>query len=409
MRLTFQSAGESHGKALVVILHGLPAGLPLTAERIDAQLARRMRGHGRGARMKIENDQAEILAGVRAGETLGSPVALLIPNRDWVHWEDVMAPGGDPDALRRRRVTRPRPGHADLAGVLKYDRLDARDILERASARETAARVAAGAAARVLLEEFGVSIGSHVVSLGGIHARRQDPLPEDLNAAADASPVRTLDPAAEAEMVARIDRAKADGDTLGGVVEVVARGVVVGLGSHVHWDRKLDGRLSGMLASIPAVKGVEIGMGFEAAERPGSEVHDEIMRDPHPPSGDRSGGFRRTRNNAGGLEGGITTGEPVVARVAMKPISTLMAPLATVDLATGRPAKAQSERSDVTAVPALGVIAEAVTALVLADAMVEKFGGDSLGEMLGNFRSYCAGLGARWESLRPPAATGKES
>jgi chorismate synthase len=404
VHLRFSTAGESHGKALVALVEGLPAGLPVSAEWVDRELVRRMQGYGRGARMKIERDHIEWLSGVRAGETLGTPVAMLIPNRDWANWEDVMAYEAEqPGELRRRRVTRPRPGHADLVGVLKYDRVDARDILERASARETTARVAAGALARRLLDEFGVEVGSHVVSLGGITAATPAELPVPLNDAADRSEVRVLDPSVEAEIIRRIDAAKKAGDTLGGEVEVVARGVVVGLGSHVSWDRKLDGRLAGMLMSIPAVKAVEIGMGVEAARRPGSQVHDPIdaaSDSPPPEPGDRRAGFRRRTNNAGGLEGGITTGEPLVIRVAMKPISTLMSPLPTVDLATGSPANAQSERSDVTAVPAMGVIAEALTALVLADAMLEKFGGDSLGEMRRNFDGYVAALGARWDPLR---------
>jgi chorismate synthase len=284
-------------------------------------------------------------------------------------------------------------------GVLKYDRLDARDILERASARETAALVAAGALARRLLEEFGVEIGSHVASLGGIPAASPNPLPTPLNDAADRSAVRMLDADAEAAVVARIDQAKKAGDTLGGEIELVARGLVLGLGSHVSWDRKLDGRLAGMLMSIPAVKGVEIGLGFEAARRPGSAVHDAIEAGSDGADAAR-GGFRRATNNAGGLEGGMTTGEPLVVRVAMKPISTLMSPLKTVNLATGEPANAQSERSDVTAVPAMGVIAEALVALVLADAMLEKFGGDSLAEMRRNVDAYVEHLGQRWVTLR---------
>ncbi|HXV85328.1 MAG TPA: chorismate synthase [Gemmatimonadales bacterium] len=387
--IRFTTAGESHGKALLAILEGVPAGLPLLAEHVNAELRRRMAGYGRGARMKIEADAVEFLSGVRAGETLGSPIGMLVPNRDWENWADVMAPEPDPPggAGRRRRVTRPRPGHADLVGVLKYGREDARDILERASARETTARVACGAVCRRLLAEFGVEIGSHVVELGGISAPPGD-LPAAMNDAADASPVRCLDPAATAAMVAAIDQAKDRGDTLGGVVEVVARGVVLGLGSHVSWDRKLDGRLARAVLSIPAVKGVEIGMGFEAARRPGSQVHDEIRGQ----GGATSGGFARQTNRAGGLEGGMTTGEPLVLRAAMKPISTLMQPLGTVDLATGQPARAQSERSDVTAVPAMGVIAEAMTALVLADAMCEKFGGDSLPEMRRNYAAYVQAL-----------------
>jgi chorismate synthase len=404
--LRFTTAGESHGKALVTIVEGLPAGLPITAEWVDRELARRMQGYGRGARMKIERDHIEWLSGLRAGETLGSPIAMLIPNRDWANWEDVMAyeSSDPPGELRRRRVTRPRPGHADLAGVLKYDRLDGRDILERASARETTARVAAGALAKRLLDEFGVEIGSHVTTLGGIRAVAEKnaagQLPVPLNEASDRSEVRVLDPRVEAEIIRRIDAAKKAGDTLGGEVEVVARGVVVGLGSHVSWDRKLDGRLAGMMMSIPAVKGVEVGMGFEASRRPGSEVHDPIESpEGHRRSGgDRRGGFRRPTNNAGGLEGGITTGEPVIVKVAMKPISTLMSPLPTVDLTSGEPAKAVSERSDVTAVPAMGVIAEALMALVLADAMLEKFGGDSLLEMRRNYDGYVAALGSRWRS-----------
>ena len=385
MAIRFTTAGESHGRGLVGVLEGVPAGLPLSAEAVNAELKRRMGGYGRGARMKIEADQIEWLAGVRAGETLGSPIAMLVWNRDWEHWQDVMAPEADaPGAERRRQVTRPRPGHADLAGALKYDREDARDILERASARETAARVACGAVCKVLVAQFGIEIGSHVVELGGVTARLPTPLPVPINAAADASPVRCLDPEAEREMVARIDAAKAAGDTLGGVVEVVALGVPVGLGSHVSWDRKLDGRLAQAIMSIPAVKGVELGLGFEAARRRGSEVHDEILP-----------GFERATNRAGGTEGGMTTGEALVLRAAMKPISTLMAPLKTVDLATGAAAQAQSERSDVTAVPAMGVIAEAMVALVVAQAMVEKFGGDALSEMKRNVEGYLAQVRAR--------------
>lgn len=385
MTFRFTTAGESHGRGLAAILEGIPAGLPVTAERVNVELKRRMGGYGRGARMKIESDQIEWLAGVRAGETLGSPIAMLVWNRDWEHWQDVMAAEADADGSeRRRQVTRPRPGHADLTGVLKYDRRDARDILERASARETVARVACGAVCKTLLEQFGVEVGSHVAELGGVVAKLPVPLPSPLNQAADASVVRCLDPAAEQEMIRRIDAAKAAGDTLGGVVEVLALGVPVGLGSHISWDRKLDGRLARALMSIPAVKGVELGLGFEAARRKGSEVHDEILP-----------GFDRATNRAGGTEGGMTTGEPLVLRVAMKPISTLMSPLRTVDLKTGGPAQAQSERSDVTAVPAMGVIAEAMVALVLAEAMLEKFGGDALGEMKRNFEGYQAQVRAR--------------
>ncbi len=394
MTFRFTTAGESHGRGLVGILEGIPAGLRVSAADVDVELKRRMGGYGRGARMKIESDRIEWLAGVRAGETLGSPIAMLIWNRDWEHWQDVMAPEADatPDPQgRRRQVTRPRPGHADLAGSLKYDRLDARDILERASARETVARVACGAICKKLLREFSIEIGSHVAELGGVTAKPQPPVPSPLNETADRSPVRCLDPDAEREMVARIDAAKAAGDTLGGIVEVIALGVPVGLGSHVSWDRKLDGRLAQALMSIPAVKGVELGLGFEAARRKGSEVHDEILP-----------GFARATNRAGGTEGGMTTGEPLVLRVAMKPISTLMSPLKTVDLKTGGPAQAQSERSDVTAVPAMGVIAEAMVAIVLTEALLEKFGGDALSELKRNVDGYLAQVRVRTNPPIPP-------
>ena len=406
MGLRFLTAGESHGRGMVAILEGMPAGLPIGADMVDVQLARRMQGYGRGARMKIERDRVEWLSGVRAGETLGSPIAMLVANRDWANWEEVMAHEGEPGETRRRRVLRPRPGHADLAGSLKYDRRDARDILERASARETAARVAAGAVARRLLEEFGVDIGSHVVSLGGVDVPPLAELPLPLNRASDQSELRVLDRAVEPALVALIDRAKKDGDTLGGEVEVVVRGLVVGLGSHVSWDRKLDGRLGGALMALPAVKGVGIGLGFESARRPGSQVHDPIDAEAEPGAtlaDARRGGFARRSNRAGGLEGGITTGAPLVLRLAMKPIATLMSPLPTIHLATGQRAQAQPERSDVTAVPALGVIAEAVTALVLADAMLEKFGGDSLGELRRNYDGYLASLAARWAAMGPGA------
>ena len=387
MTFRFTTAGESHGRGLVGILEGIPAGLPVSAADVDLELKRRQGGYGRSARMKIESDRIEWLAGVRAGETLGSPIAMLIWNRDWEHWQDVMAPEADaaPDPQgRRRQVTRPRPGHADLAGSLKYDRLDARDILERASARETVARVACGAVCKKLLHEFSIEIGSYVAELGGVTAKTPTLLPSPLNEAADQSPVRCLDKDAEEEMIRRIDAAKAAGDTLGGIVEVIALGVPVGLGSHVSWDRKLDGRLAQALMSIPAVKGVELGLGFEAARRKGSEVHDEILP-----------GLTRATNRAGGTEGGMTTGEPLVVRVAMKPISTLMSPLRTVDLKTGGPAQAQSERSDVTAVPAMGVIAEAMMAIVLTEALLEKFGGDALSELKRNVDGYLAQVRAR--------------
>ncbi|MEO7217513.1 MAG: chorismate synthase [Gemmatimonadaceae bacterium] len=397
--LRFTTAGESHGSALVSILEGMPAGLPILAAQVDAQLARRQAGYGRGRRMQIESDSIELLSGVRAGQTIGSPIAMLIRNHDWRNWQEIMSTGlldgesADPGgAERKRAVTRPRPGHADLAGMLKYNRTDARDILERASARETTARVAAGAVCRTLLAMLGITIGSHVVELGDVVAQAPDPLPADLNDAADRSPVRTLDSDAEARMIALIDDAKRSGDTLGGICEVVVTGLPVGLGSHVSWDRKLDGRLAAALMSIPAVKGVEIGMGFQAARLHGSHVHDEI--DPAEADVTR-GRLRRRTNNAGGLEGGITTGEPLVVRVAMKPISTLMRPLASVEMTTRESASSTVERSDVTAVPAMGVIAEAMTAFVLADAALEKFGGDSLGELLRNRDGYVRYLAER--------------
>lgn len=393
--LRFTTAGESHGPALVSILEGAPAGIPLLVSEVNADLARRQQGYGRGRRMQIEQDSAELLSGVRAGYTIGSPIAMLIRNRDWENWRDVMdpAPSASSDSAERRRsVTRPRPGHADLSGMLKYDRDDARDILERASARETTARVAAGAICRKLLRELGISIGSHLVELGGIVAAIPDELPDDLNVAADTSPLRTLDKAAEEKMIARIDAAKKEGDTLGGVCEVVCRGLPVGMGSHVSWDRKLDGRIGAAMMSIPAVKGVGIGIGFEAARLRGSQVHDEI----HGASDRRrSGDIARRTNRAGGLEGGMTTGEPLIVRVAMKPISTLMRPLATVEMKTGEAASAVAERSDVTAVPAMGVIAEAMLAFVLAQAALEKFGGDSLAELKRNMEGYLSRIAER--------------
>jgi chorismate synthase len=394
MMLRFTTAGESHGPGLVSVLEGMVAGLPLVAEDVNRELARRQQGYGRGRRMQIERDEVEFISGVRAGQTMGSPISMLIRNRDWKNWVDVMDPApreGDPDP-RRRAVTRVRPGHADLTGLLKYDREDARDVLERASARETTARVAAAAICRKFLAEFDVRIGSHVAHLGGIDAQRPDPMPDDINAAADESQVRMLDPQAEAKVIARIDEVKAAGNTLGGICEVVADGLPAGLGSHVSWDRKLDGRLAAAIMSIPAVKGVEIGLGFETSRRMGSDVHDEIVPAPGHP---RTGNVRRRTNRAGGTEGGMTTGEPLVVRVAMKPISTLMKPLGTVDVATGGEAKATAERSDVTAVPAMGVIAEAMVAFVLAQAWLEKFGGDSLDETRRNVDGYLARIDQR--------------
>src|SRR5262245_55447767 len=394
MMLRCTTAGESHGQALVSILEGMPAGIPLLAADVDVELSRRQQGYGRGRRMQIEKDTVEFLSGVRAGETMGAPIAMLIRNRDWKNWQEIMDPApreGDPDP-RKRAVTRVRPGHADLTGLLKYDRDDARDILERASARETTARVAAAAICKRLLKEFGVRIGSHLVHLGGIDAVRPDSMPEDINAAADESQLRTLDRGAEERMITYIDEIKRAGNTLGGVCEVVADGLPVGLGSHVSWDRKLDGRIGAAIMSIPAVKGVEIGMGFQAARVTGAEVHDEIEM---APGRTLTGNVRRRTNRAGGLEGGMTTGEPLVVLVAMKPISRLMRPLGTIDITTREAAAAVAERSDVTAVPAMGVIAEAMLAIVLADAFLEKFGGDSLDETRRNYDSYISHIAAR--------------
>lgn len=409
--LRYLTAGESHGKGLVAFLEGLPAGLPVDPAAIDEQLRRRQQGYGRGGRMQIETDRAEILSGVRHGETLGGPVALLIWNRDWENWREVMAverPAAVPE--RPRRVTRPRPGHADLAGVLKFDREDARDILERASARETAARVAAGALARRLLQEAGVAVYSHVVAIGPVTAGRgvenvaparmapgntapegmapEAIAPEELARLAETSPVRCADPQASELMVKAIDAARTQGDTLGGVVEVLVTGLPPGLGSHVSWDRKLDGRLAQALMSIPSVKGVEVGLGFGGAALPGSSVHDSIYYE-------ASRGYYRLTNGAGGLEGGITNGAPLVVRMALKPISTLYKPLHTVDLTTHEAVQASVERSDTCAVPAGGVIAEAAVALTLADAYLEKFGGDSLSEFKRNLTGYLQRLEER--------------
>lgn len=395
-RISFRTAGESHGRGLAAIIEGMPAGLPLEMSRdVDPDLRRRQQGYGRGRRMEIESDRAELLSGVRLGETLGSPICMLVWNRDWENWRTAMShlppdPEGNPKALKSQFL--PRPGHADLVGVLKYGRHDLRDVLERASARETAARVACGAVAKTLLNRFGVRVGSHVLSIGDVEARTPDELPDDLNAASDPSPVRTLDDEAGERMMAAIDAAKGGGDTLGGVFEVVVTGVPVGLGSYVSYDAKLDGRLAGAVMSIQAIKGVEIGLGFRGARLEGSGVHDPIV-----PSGARarSGGYGRSSNGAGGLEGGVTTGEPLVVRCAMKPISTLRKRLPSVDIRDGSVDDAAVERSDVCAVPAAAVVGEAMVALVVADAFLEKFGGDSLAEVRRNFEGYLAYLSER--------------
>jgi chorismate synthase len=388
--LRWLTAGESHGRALLAICEGLPAGVEVGTADIAAALARRRAGYGRGARMKFEQDEVELTAGVRHGRTLGSPVAIRIGNTEWPKWETVMSPDEvDAEVLagqaRNAPLTRPRPGHADLAGMQKYGYDDARAVLERASARETAARVALGEVARRFLRQaVGAEIVSHVVAIGAVTAPDGlAPRPED-GERVDADPVRCLDPAASAAMQAEIDAARSDGDTLGGVVEVIAYGLPPGLGSHVHWDRRLDGRLAGALMSIQAIKGVAVGDGFDTAARRGSQAHDEIEG--------TSNGLRRLTNRAGGIEGGMSTGEPLRVRAAMKPISTVPRALATVDVRTGEPARAINQRSDVTAVPAAGVVAESMTALVLAGAALEKLGGDSVAEVRRNLRGYTESL-----------------
>jgi chorismate synthase len=388
--LRWLTAGESHGRALVAICEGLPAGVEVTTADLAAALARRRAGYGRGARMKFEQDEVEITGGVRHGRTLGGPVAIRVGNTEWPKWETVMsADPVDPQVLadlaRSAPLTRPRPGHADLAGMQKYGYDDARAVLERASARETAARVALGELARRFLRQaLGVQIVSHVVSIGSVSAPDACvPGPGDADKV-DLDPVRCLDQAASEAMRAEIDQARKDGDTLGGVIEVAVYGLPPGLGSHVHWDRRLDGRLAGAMMSIHAMKGVEIGDGFGTARRRGSLAHDEIEN-----TGD---GIRRRTNRAGGIEGGMSTGEQIRVRAAMKPISTVPRALATVDVRTGEAARAINQRSDVTAVPAAGVVGEAMAALVLADAAIEKFGGDSVTETRRNLRGYLDAL-----------------
>jgi chorismate synthase len=394
-RLRFLTAGESHGPALAATLEGIPAGLPLTSDEIAVDLARRQRGYGRGARStSIEHDRAEILAGVRHGLTIGSPILLLIRNRDWENWTRVMqveplsdeqaaelaalAAGGDKKAAP---ITALRAGHADLAGATKYGLSDVRNVLERASARETAARVAAGAVARAFLAQLGIDVWSYTAEVGGVAV---DPTRATRSRAeAEASPLRCPDELAEAAMVARIDEARNAGDTVGGVFEVVATGVPIGLGSHVHWDRRLDGALAGAVMSIPIVKGVEFGLGFEQTRRFGSAVMDVIE------GRDAASQWHRSTNNAGGLEGGMSNGQPIVIRGAVKPISTLPRPLRSADLVTGLPVeKAHYERSDISVVPATGVVAEAMVCLTLADMALDKFGGDSLAETLDNAARY---------------------
>jgi chorismate synthase len=383
MHFSFTTAGESHGRALVATVEGLPAGLPISQEFINHELWRRQQGYGRGGRMKIETDTVQILSGVRHGETLGSPVALMVENRDFKNWQDVMAVEPPAAPLERdRKVIRPRPGHADLVGGMKYDRRDLRDILERASARETTMRVAVGAFAKSLLTAFGVELASHVIALGEITVAEQNIGWDAIKAIYDDAVLRVADKDAERRMVARVDEASAEGDTLGGIFEVVARGCPAGLGSHTSWSAKLDGQLAQAVMSIHAVKAVELGEGVANATRPGSQVHDEISynADEH--------AFSRTSNRAGGLEGGMTSGEELRVRGYLKPIATLRKRLRSVNVETKEPMESDFERSDVTAVPAAGVIGEAMVAIVLARAMREKFGGDSLKEMKRNFDGY---------------------
>jgi chorismate synthase len=382
--LRFLTAGESHGRALAVVVEGLPANLPVTVDDIASELARRRLGYGRGPRQRFERDEVTLLGGVRHGRTLGSPLLVEIPNVEWPKWEQEMSPA--PGATEKP-LTKPRPGHADLAGMQKYGFSDARDVLERASARETAARVAAGAVAKLLLSHLGVEIVSHVVQLGAARATGgQRPEPADLPTV-DESPVRCFDPDAEADMVAEVKAAARDGDSLGGVAEVLAYGVPVGLGSYVHWDRRLDARLAQALMSIQAIKAVEIGEGFEVAGRRGSEAHDPIAWDAG------AARYRREGTRAGGIEGGMSTGELIVARLAMKPLATLNRPvLKTVDVVTKEETASFKERTDVTSVPAMGVVAETMVALVLADEALRKFGGDSLDELVRNFEAAQAAL-----------------
>ncbi len=391
--LRYLTAGESHGKSLVVVIEGLPAGLAITKEEISGELGRRRLGYGRGPRMRFEQDEIELLTGIRHGRTLGSPIAIEIANTEWPKWTEEMSPDpGRPTKI----LTTPRPGHADLAGMLKFGLDDARDVLERASARETAARVVAGAFAKALLAKIGVSVVSHVTAMGSAVSKSTvRPLPEDLEEL-DATEVRCIDPVATKAMVDEIKAAAKVGDSLGGVVEVIAYGVPVGLGSHVHWDRKIDGLLAQALMSIQAVKGVEIGDGFEVAHRRGSEAHDEIYYEQD------SDTYVRKTTRAGGVEGGITVGGPVIAHVAMKPLSTLNRPtLHTVDVVTKEETVSFKERTDVTAVPAMGVIAETMMALVLVDEALRKFGGDSVSEFVRNHASFLEHLGETPSSAGP--------
>ncbi|AMR01965.1 MULTISPECIES: chorismate synthase [Bacillus] len=373
--MRYITAGESHGPQLTTIIEGVPAGLSLVADDINEELARRQKGYGRGRRMQIETDQVQILSGVRHGETLGSPIALVVENRDFAHWTKIM--GAEPlteqeEKEMKRKVTKPRPGHADLNGAIKYGHRDMRNVLERSSARETTVRVAAGAVAKKVLAELGIKVAGHVIEIGGVQAKEITYSSiEELKSITEASSVRCLDEEAGNQMMKAIDDAKANGDSIGGIVEVIVEGMPIGVGSYVHYDRKLDAKLAAAIMSINAFKGVEIGIGFEAAHRPGSEVHDEILWD-------EEHGYTRRTNNAGGLEGGMTTGMPIVVRGVMKPIPTLYKPLQSVDIDTKEPFTASIERSDSCAVPAASVVAEAVVAWELATALIEQFGLDRM-------------------------------
>jgi chorismate synthase len=386
MGIRFTTAGESHGPGLVAIVEGMPAGLELDRDALDRDMARRQLGHGRGGRMKIESDAVEIRSGVRHGRTLGSPIAVLVANRDYPNWEERMHPWPLDGAVDE--VHTPRPGHADLAGLLKYGHTDVRNVLERASARETAARVAAGGLAKAFLAALGVTVHSHVLQIGSVRAAERESLAPDDFAGVDDSSVRCLDPDAAARMVDEIDRLRKDNETLGGTFEVVAFGLVPGLGSHVAWDERLDARLAQATVSIQAIKGVSLGEAWEVAGRPGSEAHDEIFWD------EARGWFRET-NRAGGLEGGMTNGEPLVVRAAMKPLSTLTQPLRTVDTETREPAEALRERTDSTTVPAAAVVGEAMVALVLAGAYRDKLGGDHIDDVLAALTAYKERIGWR--------------
>ncbi|MGO0061013.1 chorismate synthase [Brevibacillus fluminis] len=381
--MRYLTAGESHGPQLTAIIEGVPSNLPFSVEKINFQLERRQKGHGRGRRMQIEKDQVKVLSGVRHGLTTGAPITLVVENKDWTHWQNIMSVEPVEEGEARRRVSRPRPGHADLNGAIKYHQRDMRNILERSSARETTMRVAVGAVARQLLEAFGIQVAGQVTQIGEVVAERIElPIEEQIEITEN-SPVRCLDKNAEPKMMQLIDKAKEDGDSLGGIVEVRVEGLPIGLGSHVQWDRKLDGRLAQAVLSIQAFKGVEIGIGFEAAGKPGSQVHDEIVWS-------EENGYTRSTNRAGGLEGGMTNGMPLIVRGVMKPIPTLYKPLMSVDIDTKEPFSASIERSDSCAVPAASVVAEAAVAFEIARAMCEKFPSDSLEDMLENVAQYKA-------------------